>query len=666
MRIVLLLIGCLAAGVLHAQITPCTDLGQTPATAFPVCGTGVFSQASVPICGGRDLPSPHCGNDPLTDKNPFFYKFTCFQSGSLGFVITPKTLQEDYDWELYDVTGVDPNSIYTNGSLVIGCNWSGEFGITGASGAGSNLFECAGNGVPLWSKMPALVAGRNYLLLVSHFSDSQSGYTLEFKGGTAVITDTAIPHLRRAGVNCAADVIRLSIGKKIKCSSIASNGSDFYLSPALGNITGATGINCSARFDTDSIELKVDRPLPPGTYTLKIKGGSDGNTLLDYCDNAVPTTDEASFTVLPGVPTPMDSLTRPSCAPRTLQLVFSKPIVCSGIAADGSDFIVTGAYPVTVTAAAGVCNAAGVTSTITVTLSQPLYRAGAFRIQLQRGSDGNTLLNECAVETPPGSFIPFDIKDTVNADFTYSIRYDCQVDEVNFFHPGGSATSWSWDLDDGLRSSLQSPQALYTRFNQKNVSLIVSNGFCSDTARASFVLENFLKADFTVPEDNCPLDPVTFTATPTGKVTAHDWSFGDGGSGSGATVTHAYQRPVRETVYMVRYTVTDSFGCRQTAQQPVKIYSSCTVAVPNAFTPNNDGRNELLYPLNAVKADQLEFTVYNRWGQMVFRTTNWKRGWDGRLNGTPQPPGTYVWTLRYINRDTGLRVEQKGVAVLIR
>ncbi|HYE55051.1 MAG TPA: PKD domain-containing protein, partial [Chitinophagaceae bacterium] len=174
MRIFLLAIAfLLLCHVLKAQ--PCTTPGQTPGTAFPVCGTSVFNQNTVPLCDGRTLPSPNCTNITLADKNPFWYKFTCFQSGTLGFVITPNDLSSDYDWELYDVTGVNPEAVYTNGSLVQSCNWSGETGITGASNAGSQLFVCEGTGRPLFSKMPQIQAGRNYLLMVSHFTASQSG-----------------------------------------------------------------------------------------------------------------------------------------------------------------------------------------------------------------------------------------------------------------------------------------------------------------------------------------------------------------------------------------------------------------------------------------------------------------------------------------------------------
>src|SRR5688572_23319249 len=103
----------------------CSTLGQNPSTAFPVCGTSVFSQSNVPICGGRTVPSP-CPGSLFTDKNPFWYRFTCFTSGTLAFTITPLTITEDYDWQLFDITGQDPNDVFNNSSLFVACNWSGE------------------------------------------------------------------------------------------------------------------------------------------------------------------------------------------------------------------------------------------------------------------------------------------------------------------------------------------------------------------------------------------------------------------------------------------------------------------------------------------------------------------------------------------------------------
>src|SRR5688572_3284149 len=85
----------------QAQIT-CTERGQNPSTAFPVCGTTNFVQTNVPQCGGRQLPVPGCTNGNYKDSNPFWYKFTCYETGTLGFVITPNNpTTSDYDWQLF-------------------------------------------------------------------------------------------------------------------------------------------------------------------------------------------------------------------------------------------------------------------------------------------------------------------------------------------------------------------------------------------------------------------------------------------------------------------------------------------------------------------------------------------------------------------------------------
>jgi gliding motility-associated-like protein len=100
--------------------------------------------------------------------------------------------------------------------------------------------------------------------------------------------------------------------------------------------------------------------------------------------------------------------------------------------------------------------------------------------------------------------------------------------------------------------------------------------------------------------------------------------------------------------------------------QKIDVLKTCFIAVPGAFTPNGDGVNDYLYPLNALKAVDLQFRVYNRWGQMVFETTNWLNKWDGTMGGHPQPAGVYVWTLAYTDPDTGKRIIQKGTSILIR
>ena len=646
----------------------CSNPGQTPSTAFPVCGTSVFTQNTVPVCGGRRLPSPSCSTDPIGDKNPFWYKFTCFQSGTLGFLITPKDLASDYDWELYDITGKDPNDIYIDGKLVVASNWSGEYGLTGASAAGTQRFVCAGGGKALFSSMPPIQAGHEYLLLISHFSNTQFGYDLSFGGGTAVITDTKTPRFEKAEASCGGNAIVLKMNKKIKCSSIASDGSDFFVTSGTSSPTSSAGIGCSVKFDTDSIEIKLNQFLQPGNYTIHVKQGADGNTLLDYCNQPVPASDAVDFSVAPVPFTPMDSIVPLKCAPNSIRLVFDKPIICNSIATDGSDFRLNGPYPVAISSAKGNCTGTGSGSNeIVLSLSQPLQRTGTFSLALQNGSDGNTIFNECGIQTPAGSSLSFSIQDTVSADFAYTIQYACTEDVVDFSHDGrNGVTQWRWNLDDNIARTGQNVQARYRVFDKKDIQLVVTNGFCTDTSRQSFILDNFLTADFVALEDHCHSEPVVFKSTSTGKIVSHSWQFGDGTSATGDTLNHVYAPPARTTAYVVRHTVTDIYGCSKSVDKKVNIYINCQIDVPNAFTPDSDSKNDILYPLNAVKAAQLVFKVYNRWGQLIFHTTDWKKGWDGKYNGQLQPGGTYVWTLQYTHRDTNQAIYKKGTTMLIR
>jgi hypothetical protein len=244
--IILLLI----LGKLHAQVSNCSLLGQNPETAFPVCGTSVFQQDTVPLCGGRQVATL-CIDDTLyTDKNPFWYKFTCFQSGKLVFFITPNTITEDYDWQIFDVTGKNPQDVYTDTSTFVVCSWSGVPGVTGASedSGGVSLVECEGPFTNRFTKMPDLIAGHNYLLLVSHFENTQFGYSLSFggAGNTAVITDTLPPHMFTASrATCDGSKILVKLNKKMKCSTLAIDGSDFKISPPAANIISAVGFGCS-------------------------------------------------------------------------------------------------------------------------------------------------------------------------------------------------------------------------------------------------------------------------------------------------------------------------------------------------------------------------------------------------------------------------------------
>jgi gliding motility-associated-like protein len=641
--------------------------GQLAATAFPICAQDTFRQVALPNGFDANIQIPGC--DPFFELNPFYYRFTCYTAGTLGFMIIPNLPTDNYDWVLFDITGVLPSAIFIDPNLIVTGNRSSNPGNTGATLEGSNNNNCPvglTDNPSTFTKWPKLLQGHEYLLLVTHPSGDQGGYSLAFGGGSAVLNDPAVPDLLSVRVSCDRKMLTVGLTKFVLCSSLASDGSDFSITNYAGTVAGAVGLNCSPQFDYDYMELTLSDPLPPGNYSLVLKEGTDQNTLLEYCSRQMQVGDHFDFTVSGAQPT-LDSLIPPACEPNTLHLFFSDPIKCSSIAADGSDFIVTGSSSVSVTQATGGVCSGNLTNQIDITLASPIMAAGSYQIAVANGSDGNTLTNQCDNLMAAGSSLPFEIGTPVSAAFDYTIAYGCHQDTIHLnYLPAGVVNRSVWNIDTVYASSALSPDIVETVFGLKNIQHIVSNGFCSDTLNKTVNLDNLLTADFTAPNEVCPKNVIDFTNNSIGNIISYHWDFGDGSSSMDRDpAKHLFPDTREATSYSVQLIIQDQLGCQDTTTELITKLQTCNVSVPNAFTPNGDGKNDYLYPLNAFNATNLEFQVFNRYGQLVFETRDWTKKWDGRLNGHPAETGTYVWLLNYTD-GSGKRLSQRGTTILIR
>ncbi|MEO6315047.1 MAG: hypothetical protein ABIU63_13025 [Chitinophagaceae bacterium] len=201
---------------------------------------------------------------------------------------------------------------------------------------------------------------------------------------------------------------------------------------------------------------------------MSIKKGADINTLLDDCDREIPEGHELPFTVAPLLPTPLDSISPVKCAPGQLELVFTNKMRCSSVAADGSDFVITGPAPVTISSAAGVCDGNDLTSTIVLKLSAPVVNGGVYKVSIRRGSDFNNIIDACGQETPLGSSTSFEVKDTVSADFAYTIFIGCKEDTVVFAHNGNhQVNQWLWIFDAAGASNTPGKSIVFHNFGNK-------------------------------------------------------------------------------------------------------------------------------------------------------------------------------------------------------
>jgi gliding motility-associated-like protein len=112
-------------------------------------------------------------------------------------------------------------------------------------------------------------------------------------------------------------------------------------------------------------------------------------------------------------------------------------------------------------------------------------------------------------------------------------------------------------------------------------------------------------------------------------------------------------------------TVTTPQGCTGSTTVAIKVYAGPEIYVPTVFTPNGDGKNDVLRAIPAGIKTFKFLEVYNRWGKKIFSTSNYRNGWDGTINGAAQDADAYVFVAQGIDYN-GKTVTRKGTVVLVR
>lgn len=157
---------------------------------------------------------------------------------------------------------------------------------------------------------------------------------------------------------------------------------------------------------------------------------------------------------------------------------------------------------------------------------------------------------------------------------------------------------------------------------------------------------------------SCAASPVQLHAY---GASSYTWS--PGFMLSDSTSAHPTAAPSVTTLFVL--TGKDTYGCTGTDTITIRSIAHATYFMPNAFTPNGDGRNDKIYPIVYCEFEFESFHIFNRWGQRVFYTVKYRDGWNGHFNGVPAETGTYYYYVEGYKPD-GKRVLYKGDIVLIR
>ena len=403
----LLFLLCLATLAGRAQNQP----EQNCINGIPVCLSG-YNQTNTYIGPGTvvELNTTNQGCLGSGEKNCVWYIIQVSVTGQLAFNLTPSNLANDYDFAVWDITANGCQDIY-NGAPPIACNFSGAAGVTGLT----SITPLPGS---QWSPTITVTAGQTLALNVSNFSEtSQSGYTIDFSTSTASVYDTTGPKFLSVYVPCAytSDSIDLKMNEPVKCSSVQADGSNFFVRTAGGgtlpggiSILSATPLNClSATALTRDIRIRFTSVLPPNTYRLFPKIGTNGTAVSDGCGNTVntlsPPRDSIPFTMVSPVPPEVSYVEPPACI--SARIVWDRGVKCATVAADGSDFTITGPSVVEVIRVdKSKCDTFGLVDTLTLFFSKSVALPGNYSLGFKTGTDGNGILDTCGKE----AVVPFN------------------------------------------------------------------------------------------------------------------------------------------------------------------------------------------------------------------------------------------------------------------
>jgi gliding motility-associated-like protein len=243
----------------------------------------------------------------------------------------------------------------------------------------------------------------------------------------------------------------------------------------------------------------------------------------------------------------------------------------------------------------------------------------------------------------------------------------CAPYNAIFENTSAGGQQFNWDFGDGTTSTLPNPQHLYSAPGTFVVNLrVIDSATCNLQDSASF----------TITVAGKPVASYTFTPNPPQENTPvrffnnsiaanrYKWVFGDSDSlltSSSDPIQHIYTETNTFNTCLIAI---NNVGCADTVCQPIAALIVPILDVPNAFTPNNDGVNDKVF-VRGFGIKRLVWRIYNRWGTVVFETSDRTQGWDGTYKGSLQPKEVYHYVLD-VEYSDNTKYQKKGDITLLR
>jgi gliding motility-associated-like protein len=626
----------------------------------------VYTEANATSTFGTIFePTGACNNGAETSS--MWYTFTVTQSGNMGFILDPSDVDADYDWGMFNITDNGCAGIMNGTSPEVSCNsfglffGSGPTGISTANGGSGNSNGPGDLNGPTFNGDLNVAAGQTYALVVMNWSNSASGYTIDFSNSTASLFDDINPTIINVTTDCNNPGVVVEFDENLVTTSIQPV--DFQLTGPSGNVT-INSIQLPAPNSPGNPSVTLIPTLgnlPPGNYTLSI---SDlAGYVNDACGNTA--TGSFDFVVSPLAVSVFAGNDTVICPGTNANLLasgnFTSVQWLNGPATASYSVLNAGNYQVTATlngcSLTDVVNVSIATlpnwdlgPDVTICADQP-YSYNTSQSVLWGNGTTSTSLPVSASGVIYGTYFYLGCPMLDSALVTVVSPPNVDLGPDTTLCPGASL---NFSFNEQLTWNSSTLSSTYLVNSPGLVIASYSDGVCNVF---DSILVSFLEP-LVIPIGNnytyCQGDTVTLTAS---SATAEYFLWFDGSDLS----THPFYESGN-------YSVTVSNSCETVSRNWNMEFDDCNIYVfiPNSFTPNNDGINDVWFPeINGWT--EVETLVYNRWGEIIFSSSNPNTPWIGEVRSGSYfaPDGVYSYLVK-AKFTNGEAREFRGFVSLIR
>jgi gliding motility-associated-like protein len=576
-----------------------------------------------------------------------WYTFTVQQAGSLSFVLNPMDNADDYDWVLFDISNSGCAGIGST-AIEVSCNAYGDFfsngptGISSANGGTGNSNGPGNTNGPAFNQDIITGVGQTFALCVMNWSQSTSGYSIDFGQSTAALYDNFSPNILSVVSECNQNFLIATFSEPLESGSIQTQ--DFSLQGPAGPIpiTNAVVNNNNGLADDEVVISVLVNNLAAGNYTLSINSNFGG--VADACGNIFQGSLDFSYNP---VDLSIDAGDDVSICPGDTYLLEAtgnyQTIQWSGGPATSS-FLVSNGGVFTVTASANGCSISDEVEVEVILL--PNWNLG---LDTNECSDSPLIYHTTeAVAWENGEWGTFSHPDGEgfwSAVYTYN---GCTMEDsvwIEVHDPPVIDLGSDTILCQG--ESLLLTTSVPVHWNSSSNTNDTYNVQYEGTYTATFddvcFVEDQIQVVYhelpfiTCHEEQhtiCIVDSLLFDAS-NYRAWHYEWWNGD-------TTTSQFISQSGEFFITLSNDCGNYTATFQIEEEDCEEYCY----LPNAFSPNQDGINDAWFGIfNHAKS--IELSIFNHWGELMYTTSDMDFRWQGNKQGSEYfvPNGIYSYRL---------------------